>query len=91
MNITATQIEELNSLKSSILIIEKNIVNAKTEMELAMDIEDTSIISKLQSAIEFGCTEIDTKISMQAKSMKISFNLCLGLLFDREYTLSKIQ
>lgn len=90
MKLSKETIKELDSLKQKIERIESNIGNAKSGLELATELENIEEIKELNNAIEFGLREIKGMVEIQAESMKLEFNLVLDLIFDREYTLSKI-
>jgi len=87
MELTKSQNKELDSLKDSILMIERNINNAQTELEIAFDCEDDKKVSKIEKAIDFGTKEIYRIVKTQSESMKLEFNLVMDLIFYRKETL----
>jgi len=90
MTLTKIQNEELDSLKSTIEYIEKNIESARINLDIANDLNDVKEINKISKAIEFGESDIKNKVRTMSLSMKLEYNLVLDLIFDREYTLTKI-
>lgn len=83
--ITEEQNNELNSLKGNIEMIERNIENAQTELEIAQDVEDHAKVIKIEKAINHGNDEILKMVKIQAQSMNLKPRLVLDLIFDREY------
>ena len=91
MKISKQQNQELDSLKSSIEYIEKNIEIAKIDRELAMDLDNLDEIKKNDKAIDYGLESIRKKIQIQSEAMKLEFNLVVDLIFDRNYTLENVS
>lgn len=88
MKLTKKQNEELDSIKSRIEAIEKNMQNSREEIEFAVEVEDYKKARTLENSIEFGDMKIRNMVRIQSEAMKLEFNLVLDLIFDREYTLS---
>ena len=87
MTLSNIIIKELDSLKGSILRIEKNIESAQCSLLLAVELDNKKEAKKLDKSIEFGLKEIRTMVRIQAQSMKLEYDLVLDLIFEREETL----
>ena len=91
MTLTKIQHQELDSLRSQIIAIEKRIDNTSCQLDLAIEFGDVAEISKLESVMSYGWTYIERKITIQAESMKLEYTLMVDLIFDREHTLKVLN
>lgn len=90
MTLTNKINNELDACKADILRIEKLVENAQTKVEIARDCENDKDVNFFQNLINIGLEEVKNIVSIQAQSMKLDYNTMLDLIFDREYTLTKI-
>ena len=91
MKLTKEQNSELDSCKYRIEYLENLIEKANIALDLYIDTENTSEYTKALDMVEQGNNYIRSIVSAQAKTMNVPYNLCLDLIFDREYTVELLK
>lgn len=91
MELTKELNKELDSCKQEILRIESLIEKATIALDLYIDKENTNEYSKAEDQIKFGNKKIRSIVSCQAESLGVPYDVCLDLIFDREYTVELLK
>lgn len=91
MELTKELNKELDSCKQQIKRLELLIEKANIALDLYIDTENTKEYTKALDMVEQGNKKIRSIVSTQAQSMNIPYDVCLDLIFDRDYIVELLK
>lgn len=89
--VTKKQLKELDKLKSTIEGLEARIAKNLDLRVVAIELENNKQISSIDKATSYAYKQIKKSVSIQAESMGVDYDLVIDLMFNREYTILRLE